>query len=490
MSYMKNFDIKEVNLLEFELLIAKLRKWLVWIGLFIVSFFIQFNSVTNEQGITAVFAIYYSYAMEKYYLRPGNNTKIKYISTILDLVLLWSILWICVNFNYQFLGLFFINALFIAMRFALDGWPWMTINTLLFTSALYCGGYLGEIRLEILWLLLVSALGAWLTHQHKEMDERLLALYRLNHHFNSTLRAKEVMEITIRELRKVWPGCGLYIALLNETKEFSVLASSNNNNLGKLELGSFITSQLLEDREVVIIKNTLENKQLSITTLKKFYLRSLLMVPIIVRDSTIGVIIIESQKIRDFDHDEIAIIILASSQIGISLENARLYESMENLARMDELTKVYNRRAFHELTEKVFETAKNNSQVFSIILIDIDYFKHINDKWGHLTGDRILAKTAFIMKQSIRPEDLLARYGGEEFIIALPGADREIAFAIGERIRKVIEQSFLAEGLKVTISGGVVSFPEDGSNVHELIKKSDSALYMAKSRGRNQILIA
>lgn len=488
MSNITKFNILKVNLLEVELLIARIRKWFVWIGFLIGAFYIEFNSISNIQGITAAFALYYVYAMEKY-LRTGNQY-IKYVSATIDLVLIWTFLYVFVNFSYQFLGLFFVNAIFLAMRYGLDSWPWLTVNTALFTYSIDYGGFLEDFWLEVLWLILVSALAAWLAHQHKQMDKRLVVLNGLSHQFNSTLHSNEVLDITIIELKKVWPECNFYVAMLDEGDTFSVLASSNSENLGKIVLGSNTFHQLIQDKKAVSIKNTLDNKHLSNTTLKKFYLKSLLLVPIVIQDKTIGVIIMESNKIREFNHDETAILILASSQIGISLENARLYERMANLARIDELTNIYNRRAFHEKAEEAFEKAKANCRTFSIIMMDIDFFKQINDCLGHLKGDCILAKTAFLIRQNTRAQDILARYGGEEFIIALPETDTKEAYEVAERIRKKIEQSFFLEGLKVTISGGVASCPKDGASLVELIKKSDATLYQAKSQGRNKILVA
>lgn len=480
------FNIQEMNLLEVEIFIARLRKWLVCTGLFIGMLFVQFDSISQAQGDIAALAALYGLRIEKYYQSSGVKG-CKYLSTVLDLVLLWAVLYLLVDFQYGYLGLFFINAVFLAMRFGISGWHWLSVNLLLFILALYYGGNLTAFGLEILWLFLVSALGAWLAQQHRQIDTRLLALYRLSGLFNSTLRVNEVMEIAIKEMGVMWPQINCYIAKLNCQGDFIILGSTQNALQGKLELGSVISAKLVEHHETVFIKNTLLDKRLANDFLKKFYLRSVLLAPIIVQGKTTGLVILESQKIRDFNHDEMAIVMLAASQIGISMENARLYERMENLARLDELTQVYNRRAFHDVAAREFDLVRYKKGQLSLIMIDIDHFKKVNDCFGHQVGDHVLARVAEIMKQNVREGDSVARYGGEEFVLTLPSSNKQAAYDVAERIRLAVENLVWNGSLRVTISAGVASYPADGQDLEELLKNADQALYGAKSGGRNRV---
>ncbi|WP_333870704.1 hypothetical protein [Desulforamulus putei] len=131
------FNIQEINLLEVELFIARLRKWLVCTGLFIGALLVQFNSISQGQGIIAAAAVLYSFKIEDYY-RTAGVKGCKDLSTILDFVLIWGVLSFLVDFQYHYLGLFFINALFLAMRYGVSGWQWLSVNGLLFGLALYC----------------------------------------------------------------------------------------------------------------------------------------------------------------------------------------------------------------------------------------------------------------------------------------------------------------------------------------------------------------
>ncbi|MEW5954467.1 MAG: sensor domain-containing diguanylate cyclase [Bacillota bacterium] len=353
--------------------------------------------------------------------------------------------------------------------------------------AMYSGGYLSLLPLEVVWILLVSALATWLARGHRQMESRFLALYRLGHLFSSTLRESQVLEISVRELAASWPGCNCYVAKLNSSGEFSVVASSRQNFSDfKLDLGNVITTKLVEEKEPVAIKNTLRDKCLTSDFLNRFYLKSVLLAPVVAQGRTTGLVLIESSKIREFNHYEMNLIMLASSQMGICLENARLYERMEELARYDELTGIYNRRAFHEVAEAELGQSQRKNIRLSLVMVDIDHFKQINDHWGHQVGDQVLIQLAELMKQTLRADDSVCRFGGEEFVIILPGADCSTALQVAERIRRAVEGANWRDGLKVTVSAGVASYPENGDNLTELMKNADRALYQAKSGGRNQ----
>ncbi len=163
-----------------------------------------------------------------------------------------------------------------------------------------------------------------------------------------------------------------------------------------------------------------------------------------------------------------------------------------NLATYDPLTKLYNRRAIVQFAEKEVERSKRYHHSFSIILIDIDDFKAINDTYGHTIGDIVLKKIADILKEEVRDVDKIGRYGGEEFIIVLPETNIQNAVKLAERIkRKISEYHFEINNyaLTLTISAGVAGFPEHGETFERILQASDLALYEAKKRGKNQVVV-
>lgn len=165
---------------------------------------------------------------------------------------------------------------------------------------------------------------------------------------------------------------------------------------------------------------------------------------------------------------------------------------LRELSGTDELTKVHNRRRFMELFRSEFNRAARYKHPLSFVIFDIDYFKMVNDRYGHIAGDAVLIDVARTMQAAIRKCDIIGRYGGEEFTLLLPETGLKGAVPYAERLRKCIEGFvFSNSDLKITLSGGVASYPDhNAQSVDELLQKADEALYRAKANGRNRIELA
>lgn len=215
-------------------------------------------------------------------------------------------------------------------------------------------------------------------------------------------------------------------------------------------------------------------------------------VPLTAQKKIMGVLVLEGPGSPAFKRDTPAFLNLILNEVTMVLDNARLYESAKRLAITDGLTKIYNHRFFQELFEKEFKRSDRYGTIFSLIMLDIDFFKRINDTYGHLYGDEILKEMAELVKGCLRTMDLLARYGGEEFAILLPETNLHEAVQTAERIRRAVESfDFMAsrgKGLKVTVSQGVTYYPSPGvASRSDIVAKADSALYEAKESGRNRV---
>jgi len=166
-----------------------------------------------------------------------------------------------------------------------------------------------------------------------------------------------------------------------------------------------------------------------------------------------------------------------------------LFTELQKMAITDGLTGLYNHRHFKERLYAEFTRTKRIPEPLSLLLIDIDLFKSINDSHGHPAGDEILQDVSGVIKNNVRDIDVLARYGGEEFAVILPCTDRSGAVRMAERLRRsVAEKAFYIDWkeIKVTISVGAATYPQDATDSDDLIVKADQALYRAKSKGRNQ----
>jgi diguanylate cyclase (GGDEF)-like protein len=167
-----------------------------------------------------------------------------------------------------------------------------------------------------------------------------------------------------------------------------------------------------------------------------------------------------------------------------------IFEKTVKASRYDSLTNLYNRQSFDETIEREINRARRHNLDLSILFFDLDDFKHINDSFGHLAGDKVLQQVAQIILSEKRSEDIAARYGGEEIVVILPETDKMNAMVLGERIRQRVaatEVKYKGNKIRLTISGGLASYPFNASNTSDLMKCADQALYQAKGSGKNNI---
>jgi len=185
---------------------------------------------------------------------------------------------------------------------------------------------------------------------------------------------------------------------------------------------------------------------------------------------------------------------IAFAQLAtVSLDQARLTASLEAMVSIDPLTKLLNRRAFHDVINREHARAKRLAKPFSMLLFDLDRFKMLNDNYGHDIGDQILVGISDTANNTLRTGDWLSRWGGEEFLALLPDTDESGALKIAERLRKKIEKFsilFNKQTIKTSASIGIASYPRDGETPEFLIKAADAALYEAKKTGRNRVVEA
>ncbi|MHB8302817.1 MAG: GGDEF domain-containing protein [Acidobacteriaceae bacterium] len=178
--------------------------------------------------------------------------------------------------------------------------------------------------------------------------------------------------------------------------------------------------------------------------------------------------------------------------LGLALNNATLHDDLQQVAALDPLTGVYNRRfGLKRLNEEVSRSERGQSPL-GVVMLDLDHFKRINDTFGHLSGDRVLVRMATICRQQLREGDVLLRYGGEEFAVVMPGASLEDAHAVAERIRFAVAHSPMHLGdqtVKITLSAGVAASAGDmPMSADQLIAKADACLYAAKASGRDRVV--
>jgi len=193
---------------------------------------------------------------------------------------------------------------------------------------------------------------------------------------------------------------------------------------------------------------------------------------------------------RALDPQTKADLSLFSHILASALNNIEMYETVQNLSNRDGLTGLFNRRYLQERLENMVNEAARSGTPLAVIMLDIDHFKKINDRYGHKAGDDVIRFIARVIKNSTRKVDVAARYGGEEFIVLLHNTTAEGAVTVAEKIREIIQGAVVpADGnqLAVTASFGVSAYPELARSTHDLVKSADEALYRSKENGRNRV---
>jgi len=217
-------------------------------------------------------------------------------------------------------------------------------------------------------------------------------------------------------------------------------------------------------------------------------------VPLMLNDAIIGVILADNIfNGRDIDPDEIRGLTTLGNLAAIAIEKARLHQRIKDMAALDGLTGVFNRRHYEQRFEQELARARRAGRSLSLLLFDIDHFKNCNDSHGHECGDLVLKDLAAFLKDRVRTEDLVARYGGEEFVVLLTGgATAEESSQVAEKLRSYIASQSLGgqPAGEITVSVGVASMPPDELDGSKLFNLADKALYKAKEEGRNRVVMA
>ena len=222
---------------------------------------------------------------------------------------------------------------------------------------------------------------------------------------------------------------------------------------------------------------------------------SFLAVPLRSKGRILGVMNMNRRRVDAFSMREVRLAEVIASQAALAIANARLYQETLELSFTDQLTGVANRRQLFQRMEQEFSRSVRFGDPLSILMIDLDHFKLINDRHGHSVGDGVLRGVAMALRRNVRKIDLVVRYGGEEFCVVLPRVGKPEALEVAEKLRRAVAGATLpgpeeAGPLSVTISLGVSTLGIDAEDVAGLIEKADTALYEAKRQGRDRVAMA
>lgn len=317
---------------------------------------------------------------------------------------------------------------------------------------------------------------------------------------NQTLNYDEVLDLILDNLARVLPYDTASIMLLSEEKCIQVARARGYEKFGLESLVSLydqpvenypVWQQMLEQRTTRVApyaqQETLWPGQEQLS-----WVRSAIYAPIQTCTDLLGFLNLESSTAGFFTEEQGERLQIFADQAAVAIEKARLFQETQRLATLDSLTGLSNRRQLLLQAQEEYARARRYQRPLSALMIDLDHFKAINDRFGHPVGDQALKGVASCLRMSLRNTDIYGRYGGEEFLILLPESETPAAIEAAERIRQVVQQLVIETdhgAPKVTISGGLATLlPGQATSLDDLIRNADDALYAAKAAGRNQIL--
>ncbi len=264
-------------------------------------------------------------------------------------------------------------------------------------------------------------------------------------------------------------------------------------NTAVARLGEGVAGYVAEMGEPLLIEDIRRDPRFDPRIESRYYgNHSLLSVPLIVQGATRGVLNMNDKESgRPFTQTDLELAVLLASQAAVAIDNAYLYEQLRMLAATDSLTRLYNHRHFMTRLDAAVKHARRHGRPLSILMMDLDHFKRVNDTYGHQQGDRVLQAFSSILKRTSREEDTLARYGGEEFAAILPDTNLHGAMRLSERIRnrlRDLEFEHTSGGFHVTVSIGAAELTDSVRGAEDFSAFADEALYQAKEAGRDRVV--
>ncbi|WP_164668474.1 GGDEF domain-containing protein [Virgibacillus doumboii] len=345
-----------------------------------------------------------------------------------------------------------------------------------------------------------------LLYSYQEINRFLEKTGEIGHQLTKRMVLNEVYDVFIHEISDLMPIDYAYIYIVDGDKlqleRFHDVMQKSDPLFDSLERNEAFSGKVWADGEPLLYKQASE---WSTVRSRKIHhnIESVLSHPVEYGNNTIGVVTVESNKKRAFEKLHFQILDILTNYLGVAVENAKNYELTKSQSEKDGLTQLYNYKYMENLLENHYTSLIQNGSMndFSVLLLDLDYFKSVNDTYGHEAGNEVLCQVSERIKMLVGNQGVVARYGGEEFIVFLPFSGQFESTQIAEQIRTLISgQPFIVDkhmfdhndevSISVTVSIGVSVYPIHCETPDELIRHADRAMYIgAKRKGRNRVAV-
>lgn len=316
----------------------------------------------------------------------------------------------------------------------------------------------------------------------------------------SSLDLKEILNIVMEKVSELLSPRNWSLLLLDdETRElkFEIVVGEGAEKIKdlRLRLGEGIAGWVAREMEPILVEDVSKDPRFSnkADQLSDFTTRSIICVPLVARGECLGVIELVNKvdEKASFVEEDLLVLRTVADYTAIAIENAQYFNKVQELTIKDDLTGLYNARFLQGRLDYEVERARRFGYDLSMIFLDLDHFKEVNDRYGHIQGSKLLAEAAELLKGMTRTVDVLCRYGGDEFIVIMPETSKKGAVKLAEKLRMALKKEvFLKdEGINARLTGsfGVASFPEDASSRNDLVQMADKAMYRVKNSDRDGV---
>ncbi|MGA6986861.1 MAG: diguanylate cyclase [Terriglobales bacterium] len=299
--------------------------------------------------------------------------------------------------------------------------------------------------------------------------------------------AAQMMADIVREIQKNFLYDHIGIGIMDyATKDIEIRAEAGTTSqtLGRrIAVGSGVLGKVARTGVSALVQNAGPGQLAGVLPES----RAVLCLPISYGETLLGVLNVESRDENAFAPQDVLILNTLADLLATALHNSFVFQKLQQQSITDGLTGIKTRRFFWEALSSEWKRASRSGRPFSVVLIDLDKFKEVNDSLGHLEGDLVLARVGRLLEQKCRQSNVVARYGGDEFIILMPETGIEQAQVLAERLRLWLATDPMLEEHHITGSFGVASFPVHGFSMEDLIRIADAGMYIAKHAGGNQV---
>jgi diguanylate cyclase (GGDEF)-like protein len=344
---------------------------------------------------------------------------------------------------------------------------------------------------------------AQLYQESQRQAQRLSVINKVSQAIGSTIELDDLLELIYEQLSIISPSDTYFVSLYDEkddTQDIRILIDAGQRFPHvRVPVGEGFSSYVIKNRKPLLLHHISEDwDSLVVKPVQMGQDRmseSWLGVPMIIGDRCLGLLAIASYRPYAFNEDDMTLLTNIAAQAVLALDNAHQHAEVKEKARRDSLTNAYNHGTLLMMLEQEVEAGRKTGAPVSLIMLDVDYFKDYNDRYGHVIGDQVLCSLVNAIQAHVKESDIVGRWGGEEFSVGLPGVSKKQSYEVANRIRKSLAKIVLHNKAgepipSPTISQGIATFPQDANDTAQLVNIADMALYQAKESGRNQIVVA